>query len=162
MNSISAEKNSTVIFPLPIDLITNILHGDKDRDDPHLRISPDLSPACEEITITASGVAARKLSACVGVYTPTQMFSAGRRVFRHQTKERYLLVPPGKDEWDVKESIQGRGAQIASSCAPSMCPADPRAGSSVLLNKTSWVYRYRKTDEWRQGDIKVKCSVHNY
>ena len=33
LNSISAEKNSTVIFPLPIDLITNILHGDKDRDD---------------------------------------------------------------------------------------------------------------------------------
>ena len=33
LNSISAEKNSTVIFPLPIDLITNILHGEKDRDD---------------------------------------------------------------------------------------------------------------------------------
>ena len=32
LNSISAEKNSTVIFPLPIDLITNILHGDKEDD----------------------------------------------------------------------------------------------------------------------------------
>ena len=96
------------------------------------------------------------------------MFSMGRRVFRHHTQERYLLVPPGKDEWVVKESIQGRGAQIASSCAPSMCPADPRARSSVLLDRTAWVYMDcinmdgdQETDEWRQGDITVKCSVHN-
>jgi len=33
LNSISAEKNSTVIFPLPIDLITNLLHGDQEKDD---------------------------------------------------------------------------------------------------------------------------------
>ena len=59
--------------------------GDKDRDDPHLRISPDLAPACGEITITASGEAADKRPASVGVYTPTQLFSAGRRVFKHKT-----------------------------------------------------------------------------
>ena len=28
LNSISAEKNSTIIFPLPIDLITNFLKSD--------------------------------------------------------------------------------------------------------------------------------------
>lgn len=33
LNSISAEKNSTVIFPLPIDLITNLLHGEKPGED---------------------------------------------------------------------------------------------------------------------------------
>jgi len=33
LNSISAEKNSTVIFPLPIDLITNLLHGNKEETD---------------------------------------------------------------------------------------------------------------------------------
>merc|ERR1719336_83309 len=33
LNSISAEKNSTVIFPLPIDLITNLLHGEKEKED---------------------------------------------------------------------------------------------------------------------------------
>ena len=32
LNSISAEKNSTVIFPLPIDLIMNIIHGEKDLE----------------------------------------------------------------------------------------------------------------------------------
>lgn len=33
LNSISAEKNSTVIFPLPIDLITNLLHGEKEKEE---------------------------------------------------------------------------------------------------------------------------------
>merc|ERR1712062_693995 len=33
LNSISAEKNSTVIFPLPIDLITNLLHGETKESD---------------------------------------------------------------------------------------------------------------------------------
>jgi len=33
LNSISAEKNSTVIFPLPIDLITNLLHGNKEETE---------------------------------------------------------------------------------------------------------------------------------
>ena len=32
LNSISAEKNSTVIFPLPIDLIMNIIHGKKEAE----------------------------------------------------------------------------------------------------------------------------------
>jgi len=36
LNSISAEKNSTVIFPLPIDLITNLLHGEKEKEDKEL------------------------------------------------------------------------------------------------------------------------------
>ena len=33
LNSISAEKNSTVIFPLPIDLITNLLHGNQEETE---------------------------------------------------------------------------------------------------------------------------------
>jgi len=32
LNSISAEKNNTVIFPLPIDLIMNIIQGEKDLE----------------------------------------------------------------------------------------------------------------------------------
>ena len=39
LNSISAEKNSTVIFPLPIDLITNLLHGEKPGEDKETFIS---------------------------------------------------------------------------------------------------------------------------
>ena len=130
-----------------------------DIDDPYLRITPDLPPACGEITITASGDAAVKQPTCVGVYTPTLMFSAGRRVFKHQTQERYLLVPPGYDEWGVRERVETEGAKIASCCAPSMCPADPRAGSSRPLDRTSWVFK-DQTGDWIQGNIKVKCSVH--
>ena len=33
LNSISAEKNNTVIFPLPIDLITRLLHGENKEKD---------------------------------------------------------------------------------------------------------------------------------
>ena len=135
------------------------------RDDPHLRISPNLPSTCVEITITASGDAAVKWPACVGVYTLcVGVFSAGRRVFRHKTQERYLLVPPGYDEWGVRESVERSGAEIASCCAPTMCPADPRAGRSDWSNRTSWVYRDgdKKTEMWKQGDITVKCSVHKY
>ena len=32
LNSISAEKNSTVIFPLPVDLISRMLRGNKEAD----------------------------------------------------------------------------------------------------------------------------------
>ena len=32
LNSISAEKNNTVIFPLPIDLIMNIIQGEKELE----------------------------------------------------------------------------------------------------------------------------------
>ena len=131
----------------------------KYRDDPHLRISPDLAPACGEITITASGEAAVKRPACVGVYTPTLMFSSGRRVFKHQTQERYLLVPSGIVDWGVKESVESEGAVMSSGCAPSMCPADPRAGTSERFGRTSWQYW---DGEWRHGDITVKCSVHKY
>jgi erythrocyte band 7 integral membrane protein len=34
LNSISAEKNSTIIFPFPVDLFTNLIKWDK-RDLPH-------------------------------------------------------------------------------------------------------------------------------
>ena len=134
----------------------------KDRDDPHLRISPDQPPACGEITITASGDAAVKQPECVGVYTPTQMFSAGRPVFKHQTQQGYLLVTPGTPCWSVQDSVESKGARkrMRSGCAPSMCPADPRARTSEWRGHTSWkYYGYR---DWRHGDITVKCSVHKY
>ena len=93
----------------------------QDRDDPHLRISPDQPPACGEITISASGGAADKQYDCVGVYKPTQMFSAGRRVIKHKTPQaRYLLVVPGRVVWSVRESVESKGARMQSGCAPSI------------------------------------------
>ena len=139
----------------------------KDRYDQYLRIFPDQPPACGEITIsdsvnkTISDWYAGQ-SKCLGVYMPTQMFSAGRRVFKHQTQERYLLVPPGKVYWRVTESVESEGGWMRSGCAPSMCPADPRAKTNERQGWTSWLYGKGKEGGWRHGDITVKCSVHKY
>ena len=155
----TALKNASETESVPLTGWTYWGDG-KDRDDPHLRISPDQPPSCGEITITASGDAAAKQPECVGVYTPTQMFSAGRRVFKHQTQERYLLVTPGYADWGVQPSVETVGARMTSGCAPSLCPADPRARTNVRAGQTSW--KYWGNREWKHGAITVKCSVHKY
>ena len=127
-------------------------------DDPHLMISPDKPRACGEITISASGAAAVTQPECVGAYTPTQMFSEGRQVFKHKTEERYLLVD---GEWNVRESVEW-GTKMRSGSAPSMCPADPRARINEWLGQTSWVYTTGFHRKDKNGDITVKCSVHKY
>ena len=139
----------------------------KYRDDPHLRITPDQPPACGAITILASGDAAAKQPECIGVYTPTRMFSAGRRVFKRQTQQKYLLVKTSNVEscWSVRESGKNEGARMKSGCAPSMCPADPRARTSERFGQTSWKYKHVMpigSDNYKHGDITVKCSVHKY
>ena len=88
------------------------------------------------------------------------MFSSGRRVFKHKTQQRYLLVPPGKVNWRVKDSVEGEETKMQSACAPSMCPADHRALTKEGLDMTSW--KYSDKVEWRHGDITVKCSVHKF
>ena len=75
--------------------------------------------------------------------------------FRHKTQERYLLIRPDITVWSVRESVERWGAEMGSGCAPSMCPADPRAGISERLHQTSW--KYKDGTEWRHGDIKLKC-----
>ena len=88
-----ALKNASMTESVPLTGWTCAIDG-KGRDDPHLRISPDQPPACGEITITASTDAAARQPECVGVYSPTKMFSAGRQVFKHQTQERCLYIRP--------------------------------------------------------------------
>ena len=134
---------------------------DKFRDDPYLRISPDQPTACGEITISASGDAAAYQQWCVGVYTPTQRFSAGRQVFKHKAYELYLLVPLDVVTWSVQDSVEMKGGRMQSGCAPSLCPADPRARTSERVGYTSWIYGWYN-GEARHGDITVKCSVHKY
>lgn len=135
-------------------------------DDPDLRISPDQPPACGEITISASGDAAVMQPECIGVYTPTQMFSAGRQVFQHQTQERYLLVRPGYRQWSVQHGVKSKEARMASPWArmPSMCPADPRVRTIENRGQTSWLYYkpdvFFPWGDLKYGDITVKCSVH--
>ena len=63
------------------------------------------------------------------------------------------------DGWGVRDSVEREGALMKSGCAPSMCPADPRARTSERWGVTSWEHW---DGEWRHGDITVKCSVHKY
>ena len=135
--------------------------GNKWHDDPNFRVSSVLPSPCGHITISASGEAASKQASCVGVYQPTAMYSAGRRVFKHTSRERYLLVPPGMVIWFVTDNPENPDpitALMVSGCSPSQCPADSRARTSSRVGWTSWRCR---DDSWKHGDIQVKCSVHS-
>ena len=131
------------------------------RVDPHLRISPELPLTCGDITIEATGDMVLIQPSCLGDYTPTKRFSAGRRVFKHKSQERYLLVEAGHVPWYVKESVDSEEVYMHSGCAPSMCPADPRARTREETGQTSW--RYWDGRNWTYiGGITIKCSVHRY
>ena len=154
----TALENASMTVSVPLTGWTCWI-GDKFIDDPHLRISYDEPPSCGEITIRLSGDAAVKQPWCVGVYSPTQMFSSGRPVFKHQTQGIYLLVRPGYSSWRVQESVESEWSWMQSGCAPTMCPADPRAQTSERNGQESWRY---PDNGWKHGDITVKCSIHKY
>ena len=40
LNNISAEKNSTIVFPVPVDIITHLMGGGKGRSEPRPPPSP--------------------------------------------------------------------------------------------------------------------------
>ena len=131
------------------------------RDDPSLKISSEPPAMCGDITIEATGDAADKQPRCLGVYRPNGVYNMGRRVFKHQTQELYLLVIFGYVAWFVLESVDAdnKTSLMKSACAPCMCPADPRARTSERMGWKSW--EYRNTDgKLKEGDITVRCSVH--
>ena len=75
----------------------------------------------------------------------------------HSSMNRFLSVRPGTAAW----SVDKKGVNIiGSGCAPSMCPADPRAMKGQRYDTTSW--RYYDGEKCVQGDITVKCSVHKW
>ena len=136
--------------------------------DPHLKILTPSDPSypllCGEITIEAPGNSILRKEKCLGVYKLWgNMFSAGRRVFKHSSKNRFLMVKYGFPQWCVDKSINfdNKTVLMSSSCAPSMCPADPRAMKSQRFDKTSWRY-YDDEDVFRPGAIYVTCSVHKW
>ena len=135
--------------------------------DPHLKILKPSDPSypllCGEITIEAPGNSTLEKGKCLGVYKPCCMFSAGRRVFKHSSKKRFLMVKYGFPQWCVDKSINfdNKTVLMASNCAPSMCPADPRAMKSLRFDKTSWRF-YDDEDVFRPGAIYVRCSVHKW
>ena len=146
--------------------VTNLglRRGSRYRVDPHLRISPELPLTCGDITIEATGDMVLMQPKCLGDYTLTKRFSAGRRVFKHKSHERYLLVEAGHVPWYVKESVDSEEAYyMHSGCAPSMCPADPRARTREDTGQVSWGYWDGDGRNWTYtGGITIKCSVHTY
>ena len=72
------------------------------------------------------------------------------------------MVKFGFTQWCVDKSINfdNKTVLMASNCAPSMCPADPRAMKSQRRYETSW--RYDDGKRFIPGDIYVKCSVHKW
>ena len=119
----------------------DVLFGDEGwLEDPHLKITKPSDSSfplpCGTITIEATGnfVLRKEIEDCLGVYKPFKNdFSAGRRVFKHSSMNRFLMVR--STAWSVDNTEVNF---MASGCAPSMCPADPRAMKSQRFDTTSW------------------------
>ena len=129
--------------------------------DPELKISRDLGSPCGNITITATGRAATVQSACLGVYKPTDKYSAGRKIFKQVNGGKVLMVRLSKVGWGIQDNVNKCGSFVSymiSACAPSLCPADTRAETSGRLRYIYWQYL---DEDWKHGDITVKCSAHS-
>ena len=103
------------------------------QSDPDLTISaPTLSP-CSAITIRATGAAVRARPGYLGVFSETQDWSAGRKVFLNTDTGKYLLTARGNINWTVRDNLdtldKDAGAYIQSGSG-SICPASARASKA--------------------------------
>ena len=96
----------------------------------------------------------------LGNFVPTGKFSCGRQEFRHEddNREVYLSVVPGKTVWILEDRRKGKIC-IRSALAPSLCPADKKAGAKLQDQRLSWCYY--KDKKWKKANIIVKCSIHS-
>ena len=78
--------------------------------------------------------------------------------WRHQARERYLSIPPGKTDWLIGDKPGSTAAYIQSAAA-AKCPASYRNRQSEWLNMKSWQYSDKG---WRDDPgITVTCSNHS-
>ena len=131
--------------------------GKQRTADPALTLEFGSLPHCGQITISATGAAARKRSNCHGVFTQTEMVSAGRRIFRQKGGSKVLSCRPGDRGWMVRPSVESDAGGIASASS-SVCPADSRAAINRSKNLSSWEYY---DSGWKPGNITVVCSSHS-
>ena len=142
---------------------------------PFIKISSNIPSPCN-ITITATGKAAEEAANCVGSYVPTDEWNCGRRIL--EGNERCLFVLDGR--WTslfVEETeTDFIDVGIQSGCAPSFCPADPRAQRKYCVDvqgkdghQSCWRFWHWGEDEdgdygqeFYEGEIVVSCSVHNH
>jgi len=133
--------------------------GSSWKQDDEMIIRFGKNDPCGIITISAEGKAARKQSDHLGDFQVTEMFSAGRHVFKHVSQEQYLCVTRTSPTWAVRPDLDTDQAGLESACAPTMCPAVARAGYSIRRDLSSW--QYFSGEKWKDGEITVRCSRHS-
>lgn len=129
--------------------------------DPQCRVSPGPLSECGDITVSASpnSPTANKRPDCLGVFRPTDMFSSGRRVFKHQSREKYLCIPPGYTIWKITDTPGADSAGMRSA-AGANCPASERNRFCDRDNVKSWMYSVNNQLK-KDPSITVTCSKHS-
>jgi len=128
--------------------------------DPQCKVSPGPLSECGGITVSASPDSpnANKRPDCLGVFRPTELFSAGRRVFKHQSREKYLSIRPGATSWAITDTPGDDKAWMVSA-AGANCPASERNRFSESDDEKSWMYHYRG---WKEDpSITLTCTKHS-
>ena len=124
-------------------------------------VSPGPPSECGDITVSASpnSPTAHYHPDCLGVFRPTDMLSCGRRVFKHQSGEKFLRIPPGKSSWGVGDT-PGASSSGIQSAAGANCPASKRNRFSDRFKVKSW--RCAEKEGLKEDpSITVTCSIHS-
>merc|ERR1711982_168632 len=124
--------------------------GGKVNDDVTMSlVAVDNLTSCDSVTITLSGDAREKQGAVAGKYLPTDIFSAGRHVYKHTTGSYYLNIWPVIFGWTVSSEIGGGSWYIYSPAAGTLNPADQRNTYSNSDGYKSW--RYKSGSSWYEA-----------
>ena len=68
--------------------------------------------------------------------------------------------------WIIGSSLKGGKAYIASGSSGQRCPAHSRNGVNQKFGFKDWLFNHAKGiaktgEEWTEGGVVVKCSVHD-
>ena len=150
-------RSSSTSSSVPSDNWQYLDYDDMWKSDPGVRIVRGPLTSCQTISVEVRGAAATAQSDCAGDYRVTADWSYGHQVFKHSCRELYLCVEYCVRGWWISDSPGDCTCHIGSK-ARAWCPADRRAATRQG-DTQSW--RYRDSGEWRDGDIRVKCNVHD-
>ena len=117
-------------------------HDKSCHDDPTLTISPGPLSLARQLTVTATGAAAEEWPDCLGVFTRTQRWWAGRPVYTN-TQGRLLHHGVGDKGWMIGPTlgmIALRGSRSHHS----------------PVSEENW--RYALKGEWKSASVRVTAS----
>ena len=81
------------------------------------------------LVVASTGPSAQKQPHCMGEYRLTEQRSAGRAVYKHCTKERYIYSLPSNGMWLGGSTVGGGAAGLWNTNTSSDCPP-----------QTGWLY----------------------